>query len=170
MDTKELTIAEAATQALHEHATAKAIRSLGRKPQSPSAGQIRAAIATAWQRLTELRADPGKYKTTPELLAEIAEALTELETQAESYLNWQVSVEEDINARFSVLKTFATALVNKLAQETEYIQAQGKRIIDGGCNAAAILVFQCQVIHFDLFRFLLGRTIDEMPSFINPQA
>jgi hypothetical protein len=104
MDMKELTIGQSASQALQEHATAQAIRSLGRKSQNPSGEAIKAAIVTAWQRLTELRADPAKFKTTPELLAEIAEALTELEAQTETYLNWRVSPEEDIQARFTLLK------------------------------------------------------------------
>jgi hypothetical protein len=160
---------ELARQVLQEQeATAQALRSLGRKPPSHSAEGIRIALANAWHRLAELKADAA----TPDLLAEMSEALTELEAQAEQYLNWRVSSEENIPERFETLKTFASGLVNQLKRELDNLEAAFRRILDGDGvdNKLAVLALECQIINYDLFRYLLARAFDEMPNELIPRA
>jgi hypothetical protein len=126
--------------------------------------------AKAWTRLAELKANPDKYGTTPEILNAIAAMLTELESEAGQNLNWSVAAEVGMQYRFDMLKAFASVLATRLAQSAQYLTREAQSVIDAGCKAEGVLLLQLQVISFDVLRYLLGRAIDEMPVMPIPQA
>jgi hypothetical protein len=165
------TVKEACEQALQEHAAEMALRSI--RPPSHSAEGLRIAILNAWHKLAELKADPAKFKTTQELLESISTDLIELESLTDQYLNftWQATPGEDINSQFLVLKAFASGVSDKIARETDNTVTMFRRVLDENeyDKAAVILILECQIIRFDLFRFLLSRTIDQMPYYPDPR-
>ena len=164
------TVQESCEQALREHMAAMALKSLGQKSPTSAEG-IRIALDNAWHRLAKIKADPARYKTTPELLADIASRLNELEAQASQYLNWRVNPEENVDAQFNTLRTFASALVNTLRRESESLVAALKRVVDENQieREPVILILECQVINFNLLSYLLARTIDQMPYYPAPK-
>jgi hypothetical protein len=173
MDKQLGTITEEATKALEQIAARKAVLSLGSnlaKQENPTADQIRAGIAKAWTRLAELKANPDKYGTTPEILYAIAAMLAELESETDQNLNWSVAAETGMQYRFDMLKAFASVLATRLGQSSQYLTHEAQNVINSGCQADAVLLFQLQVISFDVLRYLLARAIEEMPVTPVPQA
>jgi hypothetical protein len=164
------TVQESCEQALREHMAAMALKSLGQKSPTSAEG-IRIALDNAWHRLSKLKADPSGHKTTPELLADIASGLNELESQAKSYLDWRVNPEENVDAQFNTLRTFASALVNTLRRESESLVAALRRVVDEDQvdREPVILILECQVINFNLLSYLLTSTIDQMPYYPDPK-